>query len=88
MRRLLLVLALSLGLAVPQAAVTRPAIASVDDCPRGYVCLFRDRDTQGWEHFQLSARSSYGDLRMAPTSGAAGLAVRALCPTNSVVSSM
>ena len=66
MRRLLLVLALSLGLTVPQVAVTRPAIASVDDCPRGYVCLFRDRDTQGWEHFQLSARSSYGDLRMAP----------------------
>ena len=40
-------LILTLALAGSLGLTTRPASASVDDCPRGYVCLYQHRDAQG-----------------------------------------
>jgi hypothetical protein len=38
---------LTLALAGSLGLTTRPASASVDDCPRGSVCLYQHRDAQG-----------------------------------------
>jgi hypothetical protein len=57
-RRLLVIVALTVGLSAPMVVTARPAIASVDDCPMGYVCLYKDSDARPRPFMKLPASSA------------------------------